>query len=50
MRDFAAQIALAAIDGETSRDDDARDALADWLRGEAPRIASEWIAARGVAT
>ena len=48
VRDGARQLALAAIVGESARDDDARDSLADWIAGEAPRIAADWIAERGI--
>jgi len=50
VRDHASDIARDAIRGDTTRDDDAREALADWLREEAARIADEWLTKRGVFT
>jgi len=50
VRDHASDIARDAIRGDTTRDDDAREALADWLREEAARIADAWLTKRGVFT
>jgi len=50
VRDYAVNIARNAIRGDTTRDDDAREALADWLREEAGRIVDAWLTKRGVFT
>ena len=50
VRDHASDIARDAIRGDTTRDDDAREALADWLREEAGRIVDKWLTKRGVFT
>jgi len=50
VRDHASDIARDAIRGDTTRDDDAREALADWLREEAARIADAWLTNRKVFT